>query len=117
MKFLFITIIMYWLFSLSTAAKYDGFTYVLQLARGKYYVGSTNNLQRRLSEHFSGYGAKWTQKYQPQKLVYTKKGKGHENALTKDTMRKYGIDNVRGGSWSQRILSKKQKQSLAKKIR
>lgn len=32
----------------------EWFVYVLKLKNGKYYVGSTNNLQRRIQEHHNG---------------------------------------------------------------
>ena len=56
--------------------------YILQCANGQYYVGSTNNLIRRIDEHQladvgstgspHGYrGAKFTKAHQPVMLVYT----------------------------------------------
>lgn len=30
------------------------YTYILKMADGEYYVGSTNNLKRRMKEHTSG---------------------------------------------------------------
>jgi putative endonuclease len=30
------------------------FTYILKMAEGEYYVGSTNNLKRRMEEHTGG---------------------------------------------------------------
>jgi putative endonuclease len=30
------------------------YTYILKMADGQYYVGSTNNLQRRMKEHTKG---------------------------------------------------------------
>jgi len=30
------------------------FTYILKMADGEYYVGSTNNLKRRMEEHTGG---------------------------------------------------------------
>lgn len=32
------------------------YTYILKMADGEYYVGSTNNLQRRMEEHTKGQG-------------------------------------------------------------
>ncbi len=47
-----------------------GYTYILECANGKYYTGSTNNLERRILQHQSGEGANFTKKNLPVKLVY-----------------------------------------------
>jgi len=44
--------------------------YILECSDGSYYVGSTKNLERRLSEHQEGFGAKYTSGRLPVKLVY-----------------------------------------------
>lgn len=46
------------------------YTYILQCSNGKYYVGSTNDLDRRLKEHQAGLGSNYTRKHRPVKLVY-----------------------------------------------
>jgi type I restriction enzyme R subunit len=48
----------------------QGYMYILQCADGSFYTGSTNNLQRRIEEHKSGEGAKFTKEHFPIKLVY-----------------------------------------------
>lgn len=46
--------------------------YILECADGSYYVGVTNDLQRRLSEHKSGSNPKsYTAERLPVKLVYS----------------------------------------------
>ena len=44
--------------------------YILECADGSYYVGSTNDLERRLLEHQEGRGARYTTKRLPVKLVH-----------------------------------------------
>ena len=44
--------------------------YILECADGSYYVGSTKNLERRISEHQQGLGAKYTSNRLPVNLVY-----------------------------------------------
>lgn len=44
--------------------------YILECCDGSYYVGSTKDLQRRLEQHQSGQGSKWTKGHLPVKLVY-----------------------------------------------
>ena len=45
------------------------FVYVLKCAGGCWYVGSTNNIEARMCEHFAGTGALWTQKWPPVSVV------------------------------------------------
>ncbi len=47
-----------------------GYMYILQCADGTYYVGSTNDLERRLLQHSTGEGANYTKKRLPVTLVY-----------------------------------------------
>ncbi len=45
--------------------------YILQCSDGTYYVGSTKDLEYRLSEHQTGKGAKYTSRRLPVSLVYS----------------------------------------------
>jgi putative endonuclease len=47
-----------------------GYTYILQCRDGSYYVGSTQDLMRRLNQHQKGTGALHTALRLPVKLVY-----------------------------------------------
>jgi putative endonuclease len=47
-----------------------GYMYILECADGSYYTGSTRDLERRVSQHQKGEGAKYTRKKLPLKLVY-----------------------------------------------
>ena len=50
----------------------EGIVYILKSADGKYYLGSTNNLKRRLSQHRSGHT--WTtQRFDNFSLVFSQK--------------------------------------------
>jgi putative endonuclease len=44
--------------------------YILECADGSYYVGSTKKLERRMTEHLSGLGSRYTSVRLPVKLVY-----------------------------------------------
>jgi len=48
-------------------------TYILECRDGTFYVGSTINLERRVSEHNLGFGAKYTRarRRRPVKLVWS----------------------------------------------
>jgi len=50
----------------------EWFVYVLKLKNGKYYVGSTNNLQRRLDQHHQGKNLA-TKHLRPIELLWYKK--------------------------------------------
>ena len=48
------------------------FTYILECADGSYYVGCTNNLDKRLKEHNeSKWGAHYTKMRRPVELRYS----------------------------------------------
>lgn len=47
-----------------------GYTYILEVSNGQYYVGSTDNLELRLTQHQNGEGAMFTKAHLPVKLIY-----------------------------------------------
>lgn len=61
-----------------------GYTYILQVADGRYYVGSTENLEKRMAEHQRGEGAMFTKAYLPVKLVYTEEYARIEDAFRRE---------------------------------
>jgi cellular nucleic acid-binding protein len=79
------------------------YLYVLKLEKSKWYVGKTSDVMKRYQQHVDGKGSAWTTKYSPISLVESKPISSHhdENNVTKDYMKKYGVDNVRGGSYTQ----------------
>jgi len=44
--------------------------YILECADGSYYVGSTRNLDHRMTQHLSGLGSRYTSGRLPVELVY-----------------------------------------------
>ena len=77
------------------------YIYILQLEQGKYYIGKTNNPQFRIESHFNFKGSAWTIKYKPIKLIklIPNCDDYDEDKYTRIYMDKYGIQNVRGGSY------------------
>lgn len=81
--------------------------YVLSLVEGKYYIGATNDVPRRYQEHMDGNGSAWTKKYPPVKLVEVHENRDvfEEDLYTKKYMARFGIENVRGGTYCQVSLA------------
>jgi hypothetical protein len=80
--------------------------YILELVEGKYYVGKTNNPGFRIDQHFHSGGAAWTRKYQPIRIVeiINDCDDYDEDKYTRIYMDKYGVENVRGGSFCEEVL-------------
>jgi predicted GIY-YIG superfamily endonuclease len=78
------------------------YVYSLSLKGGKKYVGLTQNLKQRMNAHFSGNGAKWTQKHKPEYINHIQEYKSYANAKKAETAvyhemkNYYGEDKVRG---------------------
>lgn len=92
--------------------------YVLKLEDGKYYVGRTTNLHRRMIEHRNGNGSAWTKKYPMVELMQAMEHESpfYEDMIVKTMMFRYGIENVRGGSYAQTKLSEDMYHSLKREI-
>ena len=81
------------------------FLYVLQLSSGKFYVGKTKNIFKRLLQHKQNKGAKWTKLFSMIDLTHLfYVNSDMEDTLTLMVMKKYGIRNVRGGRWTREKL-------------
>jgi hypothetical protein len=92
--------------------------YVLQLEGGKYYVGKSDDVQQRIEDHMSSGGSAWTRKYKPLKVVQTISNASifDEDKYTKIYMNKYGVDNVRGGSYVSEHLDEIQLEAIYTEI-
>ena len=85
----------------------------------KWYIGITNDVQRRYHEHLFSNGCLWTSMYRPIKIeqIIPTDTNFDEDKYTKIYMNKYGIDNVRGASYVQMELSDEQKNMLIQEFR
>ena len=85
------------------------YIYILRLTNSKFYVGKSNSLVIRIKSHINKQGAAWTRKYPYVKIDRIIPGCStyDEDKYTIKYMEKYGIDNVRGGLYSQIVLPKK----------
>ena len=91
------------------------YIYVLKLQNSKYYVGKTSNPYFRIESQFKSEGSEWTKIHKPVKLLKIIEGDDYdEDKYTKIYMDKYGIDNVRGGSYTSVKLDKQTKNQLVK---
>jgi len=92
--------------------------YVLRLQSGKYYVGKTDDVQRRFQQHQNGRGSAWTQKYPPIAIEKTIRNASafEEDKVTKEYMSKHGIENVRGGTYVSVELDEYQTEVLKQEI-
>ncbi len=50
-------------------------------SHNKIYIGQTDNLERRLSEHNTGLLSAYTKRYKPWQVVYTEEYKTRSEAL------------------------------------
>ena len=91
--------------------------YVLKCQKNKYYIGKTNNIER-VKNHFENNGAAFTKKYKPLSIdkIIENQNDFDEDKFVKEYMSIYGIENVRGGSYSQLKLDIFQTESLRKEI-
>ena len=99
--------------------------YVLALHNNKYYVGQSKNVYRTLRYHFNYWvdnellSSEWVKKYTPyriEKLV--RNCQPHElDYYTVHYMKQYGIDNVRGGTYSRIKLSLADRMIIEREMR
>jgi predicted GIY-YIG superfamily endonuclease len=92
--------------------------YVLRLEGGRYYVGKSEDVMSRYSQHLNGRGSAWTRKHKPVGIEKTFENVSpfQEDSITKEYMSKYGIDKVRGGSYVEVELSDFHKDALNMEI-
>jgi hypothetical protein len=94
------------------------YIYVLELVDNKYYIGKTNNPQFRLESHFNSNGSAWTKKYKPKNIIelIPNCDDYDEDKYTLKYMEKYGINNVRGGSFCEIKLNEQNIMVIKKMI-
>ena len=77
------------------------YTYMLQCKDGTYYIGYTNDLEKRVKAHNEGKGAKYTKGRGPVELVYYEEYEEKSQAMRRE--------------WEMKRLSRSQKEELRKK--
>jgi predicted GIY-YIG superfamily endonuclease len=82
----------------SNAPRIQPYVYTLNLKGGNKYVGYTQNLGKRLTQHFSGNGAQWTQKHAPVSVNSIQKVSTVAYAKKLETIIYYNMKEYHGGS-------------------
>lgn len=78
--------------------------YLLSLAGGKFYVGKSGNINKRINSHLNGHGSKWTQIFPVEKILLLKDvpseySSGYETFLTCKMLYEQGINTTRGAEF------------------
>ena len=65
-------------------AKKQYFVYILKCRGGSYYTGYTSDLERRVQEHNSGKGGRYTRARIPVELVHTERYQTRKEAIKRE---------------------------------
>lgn len=94
------------------------FIYTLELENGRYYVGKSSRPVDRVNFHFENRSTPFLKMYKPVKLVECFKSTSafDEDNTVKKYMNRFGIDKVRGGSYTNRNFSLSQTECLVREL-
>jgi hypothetical protein len=94
--------------------------YVLVLQDCCLYVGRcrADRIGARFQEHACGHGAAWTRLHPPARVAYTRPSFDafDEDACVLRLMTEFGVDAVRGGTWSSVKLREPELQHVRRRI-
>jgi hypothetical protein len=95
------------------------YVYILELNGGNYYIGKTANIASRFNDHKCGKGSAWTRIHGGCKMIeiHPCESLFDEDKHTLDFMDMFGLDKVRGGSFSNVVLTEEQKNVITKSMR
>ena len=74
--------------------------YILRSEEGKYYIGHTNNIERRLTEHRNGIST-WSRKYKGWKLLRKEEYETRSEAMKRE---KY-LKSFKGGNGLKSLIA------------
>ena len=76
------------------------FVYVVACEGGSYYIGQTDDLQRRWHEHVAGTGADWTKKHKPRYIPHYEEFTSREEAVTREKE----LKTTSGRRWIKQVI-------------
>ena len=81
--------------------------YVLRLEQNKWYVGFSDDVNRRVQKHVRSGGSSWTRLYPVIEVYSVVPGAGtdYERLVTLSLMKQCGWENVRGAGWCSAYLA------------
>ena len=77
------------------------YTYAILCDDDSIYIGHTDDIERRWSEHRDGQGAEWTQKHKPVKIAHYEEHESRKDAAEREKWLKTGF----GRKWLKRELA------------
>lgn len=89
--------------------------FLMELEHGKYFAGASQDPLKTLEEHREGLGGvPWTQIHRPVRLreVVAVARPSELDTQVRAWMMNYGVENVRGGSWSEVRLRDADRQAI-----
>lgn len=90
--------------------------YVLKLEHDKFYVGRAQNVLMKLQLHLTGRVNQWTKDHPVIDIVEVSDSRTVDKIVIK-YMHKYGIENVRGGSFSRIELNERDIEIINKHLK
>lgn len=95
--------------------------FLLELEHGKFYAGASSDPVKALEEcreRLGSLGSQWTQIHRPVRLREVVRVARVEDldVYVRKWMLEYGVENVRGGSWSSVRLTDKDRQVLCSEL-
>jgi len=89
------------------------YVYILRsLKNGKLYIGHTNNLTRRLSDHNNGWGSKFTRQNGPWKFVYSELQPDRTSAVRREKF----LKSTKGSGEKKKLVSSLNQKSIEKSL-
>lgn len=96
--------------------------YVLELSGNNFYVGRSEDIQKRLTQHMSGNGSAWTKEHPMIREIAPITQRiddldSWERAETLELASIHGVDRVRGHVWTSKVLTAFMKRGFVTHIR
>jgi len=76
------------------------YVYVIKSKQGRYYIGSTENLEKRIDQHNSKSYRGWTNRFDDWKLVYSESFQTRKDALSRERQ----IKKMKGGNAFKKLI-------------